>query len=176
MVRKYSEDISAQTGGDVGIVERGTMVREFEEAAFRLKVGEVSEIIKTSYGLHIIKCDKIFPAFSKPLSQVKGDIENLLRDQNQKQAYENWIKDLKKSAYIEISLFENHRDGDVNRSSIRKPAGNPLKRDQKIIGSMDLVNYRLIAKRLKHYKKMRDRNKISELEYMQKKKELLKNF
>ena len=41
---------------------------------------------------------------------------------------------------------------------------------------MDIVNYRLIAKRLKYYKKMRDRNKISELEYVQKKKELLKNF
>ena len=52
----------------------------------------------------------------------------------------------------------------------------PSKKDQKIIESMDIVNYRLIAKRLKYYKKMRDRNKISELEYMQKKKELLKNF
>ena len=121
LAKKYSEDVSAHSGGSIGVVEQGTMVSEFEEAAFRLKVGEVSKIIKTSYGLHIIKCDKVFSGFTKPLNRVKEDIKSLLRDQNQKQAYENWIEDLKKSAYIEISLFENNSDGDVKRSSIKKP-------------------------------------------------------
>ena len=58
LAKKYSEDVSAHQGGDVGVVERGMMVREFEEAAFLLKVGEVSNIVKTRYGLHIIKCDR----------------------------------------------------------------------------------------------------------------------
>lgn len=56
LARLYSDDPgSASKGGDLGFVERGTMVPEFEAAAFNLKSGEISQVIKTTYGYHIIQ-------------------------------------------------------------------------------------------------------------------------
>jgi peptidyl-prolyl cis-trans isomerase SurA len=56
LARKYSEDPgSAQNGGELGFVSRGTLVKEFEEAAFSLKEGEISDIVQTQFGFHIIQ-------------------------------------------------------------------------------------------------------------------------
>ena len=56
LVREYSDEPgAAQRGGDLGLFKRETMVKNFSDAAFRLAVGEVSEVIETTYGFHIIK-------------------------------------------------------------------------------------------------------------------------
>jgi peptidyl-prolyl cis-trans isomerase C len=55
MAEQYSIDGSRRRGGDLGEFGRGMMVRPFEEAAFKLQVGEVSGIVKTEFGYHIIK-------------------------------------------------------------------------------------------------------------------------
>jgi len=203
LARKYSEDVSAHLGGDVGIIEQGMMVPEFEEAVFRLKVGEVSDVVKTRYGLHIIKCDEIFPGFSRPLSQVKDEIESHLRFQNEQKAYKKWVEGLKENAFIEMSLFKDRRDtftdndialktkttslaGDdffndndskktVKSKRLRKPE-KPSISQQKLAEDKSPWNYQLIVKKLKYFKRMRDSEKISELEYRKKKKELLQNF
>jgi peptidyl-prolyl cis-trans isomerase SurA len=104
--KEYSEDISSSEGGDVGFVEKGKMVPEFENAVYRMKEGEISDIVETEYGYHIIKVDKVLAGRTLPLKDVKNKIKFILSSKIQNSAYEEWMNELKKSAFIEISLFE----------------------------------------------------------------------
>jgi len=105
--REYSEDISASSGGDVGFVEKGKMVPEFEKAVYSLKEGEISGIVETEFGYHLIKAEEIQKGRTLPLKEVKNKIQYILAGKKQKSAFEDWMKELRESAYIEISLFED---------------------------------------------------------------------
>jgi peptidyl-prolyl cis-trans isomerase SurA len=104
--KEYSEDISARDGGDVGFVEKGKMVPEFEKAVYSLKEGAISDIVETAYGYHIIKVEEVLDGGTLPFKDVKNKIQFILSKKKQKSAYEEWMGELRKSAFIEISLFE----------------------------------------------------------------------
>ncbi|MFC3883806.1 peptidylprolyl isomerase [Bacillus songklensis] len=78
LAKEYSQDPgSAQKGGDLGYFGPGKMVPEFEKAAYKLKVGEVSEPVKSSFGYHIIKVtDK---KEVKPFKEMKGELEKEIK-------------------------------------------------------------------------------------------------
>ncbi len=79
LAKKYSEDEgSAKQGGDVDFFGKGRMDPAFEEAAFRLKPGEVSEIVKSQYGFHIIKVTDRKAAATRTLDEVRPQIEDQL--------------------------------------------------------------------------------------------------
>lgn len=82
LAREYSKDPgSAANGGDLGQFGRNMMVKPFEDAAFKLKPGEISDIVESDFGFHIIKLTEVVPAQTKPFAQVRGDIEADLRRQ-----------------------------------------------------------------------------------------------
>jgi peptidyl-prolyl cis-trans isomerase D len=82
LAEKYSDDPgSAKSGGELGWIGRGRTVPEFEKAAFSLGKGQTSDLIKSSYGFHIINLEDKQDAHLKPLAEVKGDIEEKLKQQ-----------------------------------------------------------------------------------------------
>ncbi len=79
LARKYSEDSSATSGGDLGLFGRGQMVKEFEDAAFSLPVGGISDPVRTVYGFHIIQVTDSRPARIVPLDEARDTLRQELR-------------------------------------------------------------------------------------------------
>jgi len=206
LAMEYSEDVSASNGGDVGFVERGKMVREFEDAVFSLKTGQVSGIVETEYGYHIIKVEEVLLGKTLNFEESKDRIQQILFSQKQNQAYKEWMNELKESAFIELNLFkgtidnasripaldkkrnvrnrENKRIKQKSRSVSQKRDSQKTweemyKNVEKTKGGSLGENdpmLELMEERLTHLKKLRDHNKISKLEYQRRKGRLLNRF
>lgn len=102
VAKKYSEDPgSAERGGDLGFVTRGTLVKEFEEVAWGLKPGQVSSLIRTQYGLHIIKLYDIKPAEKAEFDKAKDEVRDKLLAGKREKAFEAWLEEQRKTAKIE---------------------------------------------------------------------------
>lgn len=106
MAQKYSEDVSAGAGGDLGFLERGKMIPAFEEAVFKLRPGDVSTVVTTPYGLHIIKLEEFRSGRTKLYREVRDEIDQRLFAEKRENAYKAWMDELKKTAFIKNNLFE----------------------------------------------------------------------
>ncbi|HTS36118.1 MAG TPA: peptidyl-prolyl cis-trans isomerase [Candidatus Solibacter sp.] len=99
LAKKYSEDPgSAKQGGSLGWIGKGQTVPEFEKAAFSLPKGQISQLVKSSFGFHIIRVDDKQDAHTKPLDEVKGEIEPILKHQRAQQIAQKQAEDLLKQA------------------------------------------------------------------------------
>jgi len=82
LARENSKDPgSAAQGGDLGFFGKGMMVKPFEEAVLRMKPGEISDVVESDFGFHIIKLTEVKPAQVKPFEQVRAEIERDLKVQ-----------------------------------------------------------------------------------------------
>ena len=95
---------SAPNGGDLGYFEQGQMVPPFEQAAFALKPGEMSEIVESQFGYHIIKVADRQDSRVVPLDEAKGQIEEFLSQQNRHAQTELFVNALRAKAKIEILI------------------------------------------------------------------------
>lgn len=88
LAKQFSEDDSnAQNGGDLDFFGRGRMVPEFDAAAFAMEVGQISELVKTQFGYHVIKLTDKKPATTRPLEEVRQQLtDQIMAERSQQQA------------------------------------------------------------------------------------------
>jgi peptidyl-prolyl cis-trans isomerase C len=104
LAKKFSIGPGAESGGSIGEITRGQMIPEFEDALFALqKSGDISPIIETDFGYHIIRLDKPKTTKTIPYDEASKMIRKLLTDQKEKEFFENFVKKLEKGITIEIN-------------------------------------------------------------------------
>ncbi|MFH1239412.1 MAG: peptidylprolyl isomerase, partial [bacterium] len=118
VAKKYSEDPgSKDKGGDVGFFAKGMMVKEFEDAAFKLKKGEVSDIVQTDFGYHIIKMEEAKPGkqlglddeleIGGPPMKIRDFVKETISQERAVKKFSEWLKGLKDNSNIEIKEIED---------------------------------------------------------------------
>lgn len=159
LVKKHSDDPgSKRRGGDVGYFakteEGGRMVKEFSDTAFNLeKVGNISEIVKSKFGYHIIKLTGKRERVEKSFADVKNRIESSLKSERRKDAYQNTLDKIKKDmnfslnkeavAKLDLGVSEKIKDASQDFDKRRKgmpkrPAMDPKKLQEAIKNKMKL--------------------------------------
>ena len=97
LAKKYSDDtVSAEQGGDLGFFTYDTMTPEFSKAVFSLQeIGDVSDIVESPYGLHVIKLTGINPTYEKPFEEVKDDIKKAILEESEEDLAREEIEQVK---------------------------------------------------------------------------------
>ncbi|AOY60324.1 MULTISPECIES: peptidylprolyl isomerase [Desulfococcus] len=102
LAKQYSEDPSSAQGGDLGYFSRGQMVKPFEETAFAMKKGDVSDIVVTQFGYHLIQVMDKKPESTTAYDEAKPRIGEHLKREKMIEAINVYIEKLKADAKIEI--------------------------------------------------------------------------
>lgn len=121
LAKEHSVDkASARKGGDLGFFGHGRMVPEFEAVAFALKSnGEISEVVRTQYGFHVIQLEERREGKPKPFDQVKDQIKSVMRNTQLRERTEQHYEDLKKKGNVQID------DAAAERAAAKVPEPSP---------------------------------------------------
>lgn len=122
--KKSTEPGAAERKGDLGYFGRGQMVAEFEKAAFALKVGEISEPVKTDYGYHVIKVTDKKDSLDKVKEEVKTDLEN--------EKFEERLKALKEEAKVKTYIEKTVKVGVKEETKDDKKTGDAKDTEKKV--------------------------------------------
>lgn len=101
---KYSQGPAAAAGGDVGYIERGMIHSEVEEVAFGLPLHQISGVIESSVGFHIIQVIDRRGAGLKSIESVREEIREKIDREKMEKKYEEWLEELRTKSHIEIKL------------------------------------------------------------------------
>ena len=104
MALLYSEDASAKDRGDLGTFKRGELLPSFEREAVRLRVGEVSEVVRTDYGFHVIKLLDRKVGTPLPFEEVKEKVQAEYYQYQLNKAFKQFLSSLRQKAVIDIRL------------------------------------------------------------------------
>ncbi len=104
LAKSHSQGPSGASGGDLGFFGRGQMVKPFEDAAFALETGEISGVVETQFGYHIIKVFEKQPELITPYAEVKERIAQHLKSQEIRTQITKFVEELKKTASIQRHL------------------------------------------------------------------------
>lgn len=101
---KSADEGTAPVGGDLGFFRRGVMAKEFEEVAFSLSPGEVSDVVETTFGYHIIRVDEVREAADPNFEESRDTIYDILFGEALNEKAQEWLAGLKAKARIENYL------------------------------------------------------------------------
>jgi peptidyl-prolyl cis-trans isomerase C len=105
LAKQYSKDPgSAAVGGDLNYFPKGQMVPAFDAAAFALKTGEISSLVETEFGFHIIKLTDRRAGRTIPLAEVKPRLEDFLKQRKQRELVEQYLLSLKAKYRVEVLI------------------------------------------------------------------------
>lgn len=104
LAQEHSQDGSAAQGGDLNYFGRGQMVEPFNKVAFEMKPGQVSDVVQTQFGYHIIKKTDHKAGRTVPFDEVQGKIKEYLAGQKKQQHADAFIEGLKKKSKIEVLI------------------------------------------------------------------------
>jgi len=105
LAQENSTDTATRdSGGVLGFIRKGEMVEEFDEAAFSLKVGQISDPVKTEFGYHLIKAEEIKEAQEANFEQSKPQISEAVLEQQVEAEYNAWIEEMYQQYKIENFL------------------------------------------------------------------------
>lgn len=105
LAKEYSQGPAAAEGGDIGEIEPAEMQPEFAKAVAGLKPGEVSSLITTAEGFHLLKIDQTSSDTHRPLAEVSEEIKEKLYKEAMETRYDRWLnQDLRARYHVEILL------------------------------------------------------------------------
>jgi peptidyl-prolyl cis-trans isomerase C len=107
LAREFSQGPSSARGGDLGYFRRGQMVKPFEEAAFALRPGEVSDIVETEFGYHLFKVIDKKPETTIAYKDIKDRLEQHLKQGKVQREISVYVEKLKEGAKVERFLTED---------------------------------------------------------------------
>lgn len=103
LAKKYSDDPqAAKDGGDLGTFKKGDMLPEIEDNVINMKPGEISDLVITPAGFHIIKLEERTLGKIRQFDEVKAEIEDMLYKKKSEERFNLWLADLRKAAAIDI--------------------------------------------------------------------------
>ena len=104
MAKRYSRGPGAETGGDLGFFNEGELDPVLEQATETLKRGEISQIIRTGNGLHIIRVAEVQAVADRPMEEVRENIRRRLFQQEINRKYAEWLKGLRDRSFVKTQL------------------------------------------------------------------------
>jgi len=105
LARQYSDGPSAERGGLLGTFQPGELLPGFEEAIVALQPGEISDIVRTRVGLHIIRLDARQAGTHKPFEEIREELKAELLQAKTESRYQEWLEGLRQGAYVKV-LYE----------------------------------------------------------------------
>ena len=103
LAKQYSDDGSGKSGGDLGWVNPGDTLPEFEKTMNALAIGEISAVIKTQFGLHVLQVlERRSQDMSKEAARIKARQE--IRARKSDEAFQDWVRELRDRAFVELRL------------------------------------------------------------------------
>ncbi|MBM2803684.1 MAG: Chaperone SurA [Deltaproteobacteria bacterium] len=139
LAREYSEGAGRAQGGDIGWVNRGSLIAGLEDVAFqKLSVGQVSEPFRTSMGVHIVKLEARDTGNTLPLTSVAPRIKEELINKSLEERFARWLKtDLRRKHRVDIKVAgvvfkpEDSKDGTLNNLMAR--TNRPIRREERSV-------------------------------------------